>query len=281
MSCAGPLKRVRLPVPKAPSIRLEKEWTETWGGPVAGVDEAGRGPLAGPVVAAAVILPLEGRRPVGLDDSKQLTHTERERLYPQIIEKALAYGIGIATAQEIDSINILEATRLAASRAIAAMAVQPVGFVTDCLELPREKRPVLPVIKGDAISSSIAAASILAKVTRDRMMDHYHSEFPGYGWDTNRGYPTEVHLEALMAHGPTVLHRLTFSGVSFFTCEPLRSPSYLRLRQGLAEAKARGEAAALDEWFREVRECRHRLPPPDFRDLCTDAGIIDDEGAVD
>ena len=152
--------------------------------------------------------------------------------------------------------------------------------MTDCLELPRERRPVLPVIKGDAISSSIAAASILAKVTRDRMMDLYHGEFPGYGWDTNRGYPTELHLDAIVQRGPTVLHRLTFSGVSFFTCEPLRSPTYLRLNQSLAALRARAEAELLEEWIREVRECRHRLPPPDFRDLCTDAGMNDDEGAT-
>ena len=258
---------VRMPLPRRPSIRPEREFATRLGGViVAGVDEAGRGPIAGPVVAAAVILPFEGRRPLGLNDSKKLNARDRERLFQQIQRMATAFGIGIATANEIDTVNILEATRLASLRAIDQLQPRPEALITDALELPTDPRPQLPLVKGDAISASIAAASILAKVTRDRMMDLYHEQFPKYGWDRNRGYPTEEHYAALGAHGPTVLHRLSFSGVGFFDSDLHRSPIFhrLRLRIDAERPMAASERAALDA---EIAEAAGQLPPPDHAEL--------------
>jgi ribonuclease HII len=258
---------VRVTVPKRPSIRLEKEFSRQHGGAwVAGVDEAGRGPLAGPVVAAAVILPFDGRRPVGLRDSKQLTARAREKLFGQIQRLAVSYGIGIATAQEIDLINILEATRLAARRALEQLNPAPAVLVTDALLLPKDDRPQLPVIKGDAVCMSISAASILAKVTRDRLMDAYAEEFPEFNWTANRGYPTPDHYEALATHGPTILHRLTFNGVGFFACEPHRSPTFLKLRP-LIEGAGTGAENSLESLRALVESSARRLPPPDLAEL--------------
>lgn len=253
---------VRRPVPKRPTIRVDRELADAHGGVlVAGVDEAGRGPLAGPVVAAAVMLPFDGRRPAGLNDSKKLTAFERGRLYIRIQRCALAWGVGIATAQEIDLLNILEATRLAARRALAALDPAPGALVTDALALPGETRPVLPLIKADAISASVAAASILAKVTRDRLMEAYAEEFPEYNWHTNRGYPTSDHYEAIGRHGPTILHRMTFNGVGFFDANPRRSPSFHRLERSLALGLPADRVRA------ELETARHRLPPPDYAEL--------------
>lgn len=230
---------------------------------MAGVDEAGRGPIAGPVVAAAVIFSFDAPRPVGLRDSKQLGRATRERLFRQICRRALTYGIGIATAQEIDLINVLEATRLAAVRALGQLAPQPGALITDALTFADDPRPQLPLVKGDAKSSSIAAASILAKVTRDRLMDGYHEQFPEYGWASNRGYPTADHYAALAEHGPTVLHRLSFSGVDFFATELRRSPLYHQLAARLDAPAPGGEnhTAALRALVEERRES---LPPPDY-----------------
>ncbi|TAJ08980.1 MAG: ribonuclease HII [Nitrospirae bacterium] len=180
---------------------------------VAGADEAGRGPLAGPVVAAAVILP---RRCVlrGLNDSKQVAENERERLYEEITARALALGVGQASAQEIDRLNILEATRLAMCRAIQALSLRPDFLLTDALALPGLSVPQRPIIKGDSLSVSIAAASIIAKVTRDRVMLDYHRRFPRYNFQVHKGYPTPEHLRLLAEHGPCDIHRRSFRPVS-------------------------------------------------------------------
>lgn len=179
---------------------------------VAGADEAGRGPLAGPVVAAAVILP---RRCVlkGLNDSKQVAEDERERLYEEIAARALALAVGQASAPEIDRLNILEATRLAMGRAIQALPLQPDFLLTDALALPGLSVPQRPIIKGDGLSVSIAAASIIAKVTRDRLMLDYHRRFPRYNFRVHKGYPTPEHLRLLAELGPCDIHRRSFRPV--------------------------------------------------------------------
>ncbi|MCB2153467.1 ribonuclease HII [bacterium] len=251
---------------KRPTIRPERDWSSQHGNClVAGIDEAGRGPLAGPVVAAAVIWDLEAKRPSGLNDSKKIPAATREKLYDQIQRRALAWGVGICHSHEIDVMNILEATREAARRAVEMMATQPGALVTDALTLPSVPLPQLPIIKGDSKSSSIAAASILAKVTRDRMMDRYHEEFPLYGWDRNRGYATADHYEALEKYGPTSLHRMTFNGVGFFSQEPLRSQCFHRLMKLLdATAPTPDAYAAIRS---QVEDSRDTLPPLDFEVL--------------
>ncbi|MDH4099953.1 MAG: ribonuclease HII [Nitrospirota bacterium] len=182
---------------------------------VAGVDEAGRGPLAGPVVAAAVILNAPPGEPLieGLNDSKQLSAARREALYPLIMEKALSVGVGIVDATEIDRINILQATIVAMKQAIAGLSASPDFVLLDALTLPDFLIPQKGIIKGDASSASIAAASIVAKVTRDRMMDELHQRFPQYGFNVHKGYGTRLHLDRLREHGPSDIHRKSFRGV--------------------------------------------------------------------
>jgi ribonuclease HII len=179
---------------------------------VAGVDEAGRGPLAGPVCAAAVIL--DPARPVaGVADSKTLTHTRREALDAEIRERSLAWAIAWASAEEIDRINILQASLLAMQRAVAALAVRPVRVLVDgnrCPDLDCETRAV---IGGDGSVLSIGAASILAKVARDRLMCELDLRFPGYGFAGHKGYPTRSHIEALRRLGPCTEHRRSFGPV--------------------------------------------------------------------
>ncbi len=179
---------------------------------IAGVDEAGRGPLAGPVVAAAVILPLRSRL-VGVNDSKQLSACERERFYTAIREQAVGTGIGWAEVEEIDRLNILEATRLAMRRALQQLVPLPDYVLIDAVSLSGVGIPVRPIIKGDSLSISIAAASIVAKVTRDRLMARYHDEFPEYGFLSHKGYGTAEHLERLAHHGPCSIHRRSFAPV--------------------------------------------------------------------
>jgi ribonuclease HII len=179
---------------------------------IAGVDEAGRGPLAGPVVAAAVILPVHAGL-TGVDDSKQLTEDEREQLYHAILDKAVGVGIGLADVAEIDAFNILEATRLAMGRAIANLIPSPDYVLTDAVTLPAVRIPVRPLIKGDALSLSIAAASIIAKVTRDHMMAAFHETFPQYNFLSHKGYGTPEHLRMLAHFGPCAIHRRTFAPV--------------------------------------------------------------------
>jgi ribonuclease HII len=176
---------------------------------IAGIDEAGRGPLAGPVVAAAVILPTRCRLS-GINDSKQLSAGERERLYAAILERAVGMGIGSADVEEIDQLNILEATRLAMRRALDQLVPSPDYLLIDALVLPGVRVSIRPIIKGDSLSLSIAAASIIAKVTRDRLMATYHDMFPEYGFLSHKGYGTTEHLRRLARHGPCSIHRRTY-----------------------------------------------------------------------
>ena len=175
-----------------------------------GVDEAGRGPLAGPVVAAAVIFPANVRLE-GIDDSKALTPERREILTGEITMKASAWGIGIATHEEIDSMNILEASRLAMKRAVAELNPQPEFCLIDGWSIPDWDFPHEGIIKGDSKCFTIAAASILAKVHRDNLMAEFHKTYPVYGFDRHKGYPTEAHRDALRKHGPCPIHRKTFN----------------------------------------------------------------------
>ena len=176
---------------------------------ICGVDEAGRGPLAGPVCAAAVILPANLEIP-GLTDSKKLTDKKRRELYPVIMEQAIAYGIGFASEQEIDEINILQATFLAMQRAIDQLAVKPDLALIDGNRQKDFGVPAKTVVKGDSLSASIAAASILAKVTRDHLMLEQAETYPQYKFDVHKGYGTKAHYEALREFGPCPIHRMTF-----------------------------------------------------------------------
>ena len=181
-------------------------------GRVAGIDEAGRGPLAGPVVAAAVIL--DPARPIpGLNDSKKLSEAARERLAPQIRERALAWAVAEASVEEIDRLNILHATMLAMQRAVEGLSVTPRLALIDGNRCPKLAVPSAPVVKGDSQVPAIAAASILAKVSRDREMQQLDAQYPGYGIAGHKGYPTAVHLEALRRLGPTPIHRRSFAPV--------------------------------------------------------------------
>ena len=176
---------------------------------ICGIDEVGRGPLAGPVVAGAVILPKDD--PIlYLNDSKKLSEKKREELYDVIMEKAVAAGIGIVGPQRIDEINILQATYEAMRMAIANLSVRPDILLNDAVTIPEVDIPQVPIIKGDAKSVSIAAASIIAKVTRDRLMMEYDSVLPGYGFASNKGYGTKAHIEGLKELGPSPIHRATF-----------------------------------------------------------------------
>ena len=176
---------------------------------ICGVDEAGRGPLAGPVCAAAVILPANAEIP-GLNDSKKLSDKKRRELYPIIKEKAIAYGIAFADHTGIDEINILQATFLAMERAIAQLSVRPDLALIDGNRQKDFGLPVQTVVHGDSLSASIAAASVLAKVTRDDYMLEMAAEYPQYAFDVHKGYGTKAHYAALTEHGPSPIHRMTF-----------------------------------------------------------------------
>ena len=176
---------------------------------ICGVDEAGRGPLAGPVCAAAVILPPHVEIP-GLNDSKKLSDKRRRELFPLIKEAAVAYGIGLATHEEIDEINILQATYLAMERALEVLSVKPELALIDGNRAKDFGLPVETVVKGDSRSASIAAASILAKVTRDDMMLELANTYPQYGFEIHKGYGTKAHYAALDAHGISPIHRMSF-----------------------------------------------------------------------
>lgn len=179
---------------------------------VAGVDEAGRGPLAGPVFAAAVIL--DATRPIrGLRDSKQLTHERREELAERIRERSLAWAVAFADHEEIDRINILQASLLAMSRAVAALAIEPHEVQVDGNQCPAVKQAVTAIVRGDSKVRAISAASILAKVERDAAMRRMHVIYPQYGFDEHKGYPTPAHLEALKRHGACPIHRRSFAPV--------------------------------------------------------------------
>ncbi len=182
-------------------------------GLVAGVDEAGRGPLAGPVVAAAVIL--DELKPIqGLADSKKLTAKRRERLFDEIRAKALCFSIAESSVQEIDALNILQATMLAMQRAVEGLRLKPNKVLVDGNRLPRLDILAEAIVQGDAKVSAISAASILAKVHRDRMCAEMHQAYPAYGFDQHKGYGTQAHLAALTTHGATPLHRRSFAPVA-------------------------------------------------------------------
>ncbi|HEU0054062.1 MAG TPA: ribonuclease HII [Longimicrobium sp.] len=213
----APPKRKRKPT----AARLRKLLAPEWGHwdagclHVAGVDEVGRGPLAGPVVAAAVILPV-GCWIDGVDDSKKLTHEKRVALYERIVSSCVCWGAGAASTVEIDRINIRRATALAMQRAIARLSCPPGHLLVDGLpvaELGLEAQTA--VVDGDAKVHCIAAASILAKVTRDRLMERLAARHPAYGWERNKGYGTAEHLAALERHGPTRHHRVSFQPVQY------------------------------------------------------------------
>lgn len=178
---------------------------------VCGIDEAGRGPLAGPVVAGAVILPKD-ERILYLNDSKKLSEKRREQLYDEIMERAVAVGVGIVGPERIDQINILQATYEAMRSAIGQLQVTPDLLLNDAVTIPEVTIRQVPIIKGDAKSVSIAAASIIAKVTRDRLMREYGEIFPEYEFASNKGYGTKKHIEALQTYGPTPIHRRSFIG---------------------------------------------------------------------
>ena len=176
---------------------------------ICGIDEVGRGPLAGPVVAGAVILP-KNCDILFINDSKKLTEKKREELYDVIMEKAVACGIGMVSPERIDEINILQATYEAMRLAIHNLSVRPTLLLNDAVTIPEVDIKQVPIIKGDAKSISIGAASIIAKVTRDRLMVQYAEIYPQYGFESNKGYGSKAHTDALMKYGPTPIHRRSF-----------------------------------------------------------------------
>lgn len=202
----------------AEKLRIEKERTESLKiyehryehlGFICGIDEVGRGPLAGPVVAGAVILPPDSQI-LYLNDSKKLSAKKREMLYDVIMEEAVAVGIGYVGPARIDEINILQATYEAMREAVSKLTVQPSILLNDAVTIPQVTIPQVPIIKGDAKSVSIAAASIVAKVTRDRLMVEYDSMMPQYSFASNKGYGSAAHIAALKEYGPCPIHRRTF-----------------------------------------------------------------------
>lgn len=198
-------ERVRLEQLRA----FERDYTAKGNTAICGIDEAGRGPLAGPVVAAAVILPLDAEI-LFLNDSKKLSEARREALYDEICAKAVSYGIGTVSPARIDEINILQATYEAMREAIAKLNPAPDLCLNDAVKIPGVTLPQVPIVKGDAKSLSIAAASVLAKVTRDRFITSCDALYPEYGFAKNKGYGTAAHIAALKAHGATPLHRRSF-----------------------------------------------------------------------
>jgi ribonuclease HII len=194
-----------------PDFRFERDLATQGLWPVAGLDEVGRGPLAGPVAAAAVILDPQNL-PDGVNDSKLLSAAQRDDLYEEIMARAISVAIATASASEIDRLNIRQATLLAQRRALAALAVEPRYVLIDGNDLPdRLGCPGHTIVRGDSICASIAAASIIAKVTRDRLMEKLCRVYPAYGFSRHAGYATREHLDAIAAHGPCPFHRLSFS----------------------------------------------------------------------
>jgi ribonuclease HII len=195
-------------MPRRCSFKLELDYPQ----PLAGVDEAGCAPLAGPVVAAACILDRD-KFPRGIDDSKNLPIDKRESLYARLVKQCVGWGVGIVSVEEIDQINIYWARMLAMTRAVEALGLEPAWVLVDGNACPKWDRPSKAIVDGDAKCRSIGAASIIAKVTRDRIMADHAREYPGYGWERNRGYGTPEHWRALKALGPTPLHRRSFPRV--------------------------------------------------------------------
>ena len=180
---------------------------------IAGIDEAGRGPLAGPVVAAAVIFPSQVNIP-GLNDSKKLPTKKREELFPKIQEISVSYGVAVVCQKVIDKINILQAARLAMKQAVETLKITPGLLLIDGNQKIDSTLNQWPIVKGDSRSLSIAAASVLAKVTRDRIMDGYHKLYPQYEFNRHKGYGTKLHRNLIQEHGPCPIHRNTFKGVA-------------------------------------------------------------------
>lgn len=218
---SGVIKLCESAVKKITAIDLEIQRTFTMYeferenaelGLLCGIDEVGRGPLAGPVYAAAVILPNDCNI-LYLNDSKKLSEKKREELYDVIMDKAVAVGIGYADCSRIDEINILQATYEAMTQAVSNLGIEPGGLLIDAVHIPQlEKYKQISIIKGDAKSASIAAASIIAKVTRDRLMKEYALKYPEYGFESNKGYGSAEHIAALKKYGPCPIHRRTFIG---------------------------------------------------------------------
>ena len=197
-----------------PDLKMEQELIRSGMDPVAGIDEAGRGPLAGPVTAAAVILPC-GYEHALLDDSKKLTARSRDLIYEELTsDPSICWGVAFAEVEEIDALNILRATHTAMRRAAMALSARPSFCLIDGLDVPGLPLDARGVVKGDGISLSIAAASIIAKVSRDRRMQELAEEFPVYGFEKHKGYGTKAHLEALREHGPCPEHRRSFAPVA-------------------------------------------------------------------
>ncbi len=192
--------------------RRERRLAELWSGPIAGVDEVGRGPLAGPVVAAAVVLPPKPRIR-GLADSKVLEPGERAVLFERILVTALSIGVGWASSREVDRINILRASHKAMRRAIGRLSLHPIHLIVDGLPVPDLPLPHTAVVSGDARCACVAASSIVAKVLRDRLMIRLSTRYPEYGWDHNMGYSTPEHCQALAERGPCLHHRMSFAPV--------------------------------------------------------------------
>ncbi len=202
------LEKERLEAERLEGMRVyEKQYEKC--GRICGIDEAGRGPLAGPVVAAAVILP-KGLTIPYVNDSKKLTEKRREALYPEIMEKALAVGIGIVSEKRIDEINILQATYEAMREAIQSLGMRPDVLLNDAVRIPGVEIRQVPIVGGDAKSISIACASIIAKVTRDRLMRQYDEAYPAYAFAGHKGYGSKAHMEAIRKNGPCPLHRRSF-----------------------------------------------------------------------
>ena len=197
-----------------PDLKMEQELIRSGMDPVAGIDEAGRGPLAGPVTAAAFILPC-GYEHALLDDSKKLTARSRDLIYEELTsDPSICWGVAFAEVEEIDALNILRATHTAMRRAAMALSARPSFCLIDGLDVPGFPLDARGVVKGDGISLSIAAASIIAKVSRDRRMQELAEEFPVYGFEKHKGYGTKAHLEALREHGPCPEHRRSFAPVA-------------------------------------------------------------------
>lgn len=194
-------------------VHFEEEARSEGFSSIAGVDEAGRGPLAGPVYASACIIP-QGIYFRGIDDSKRLTADERVDIYNQIVSHPdIVYAIAFSTHEEIDRVNIFQATILAMLKAVAALQHAPDCILVDGLKLPHPTIATKKIIGGDALSQSIAAASILAKVTRDRVMEAYHQQWPQYGFERHKGYATPEHINAINTHGPSPIHRMTYEPI--------------------------------------------------------------------
>ncbi len=212
MKTARNVPAIARPARVWPTLALEILLIESTGGPVCGVDEAGRGPWAGPVSAGAVILNPDDL-PAGINDSKALTHARREALEIEIKARALAWGVGFASVEEIDQFNILHATGLAMRRAVEALAIPPLAALVDGNYRFNLPCPIQTVIKGDSLSLSIAAASILAKTARDRVMVELDAEYPGYGFAGHKGYNAPIHSAALKALGPCPAHRRSWAPI--------------------------------------------------------------------